>query len=557
MGIGRTRSRTEDTVRAIGDLVRALDAAPLRLPLPGADSARATQAELIHQINDYLLPRMARLEAPLVAVLGGPTGSGKSTIANALAQAEVSESGVLRPTTRSPVLLCHPDDLAWFQSPESPLQSVTLRHQSVDTLTPGLAIIDAPDIDSVEAANRETATQLLAAADLWLFVTTAIRYADAVPWEYLHRARERGTSLAIIINRIPPGAEADVTAHLRDMLRSQGLGEVALYPIAEGTLGSGSYDAADEIRAAVDELAQDAEARAAVIAATLEGALRSITDRSTEVLNAATAERKAADALREVVDQQYGAALHHIEQDLASGAMLRAEVLDRWQELIGTGELMRAVQSRISAMRDRLTATMRGRTGQVSDVQGEITSAVAQLATDHADAAAATIAAQWRLLPAGPHLLGDDRSLEQASAGLAGAMQAEIRAWQEEVLQLVRDKGEGKRTTARVLAFSVNSVGVALMIVLFASTGGITGGEIAIASGTAGVSQALLNALFGEQAVRELATEANKRLLSRIRIALDDDAERFRNLIKSGSMTSLATTDLASGIHDFAKVSRV
>ena len=50
-------------------------------------------------------------------------------------------------------------------------------------------MLDTPDIDSVELANHELAGQLLGAADLWLFVTTAARYADAVRWDYLATAQ--------------------------------------------------------------------------------------------------------------------------------------------------------------------------------------------------------------------------------------------------------------------------------------------------------------------------------------------------------------------------------
>ena len=42
--------------------------------------------------------------------------------------------------------------------------------------------MDAPDVDSVVEDNRDLAATLLAGADLWIFVTTAARYADAVPW---------------------------------------------------------------------------------------------------------------------------------------------------------------------------------------------------------------------------------------------------------------------------------------------------------------------------------------------------------------------------------------
>ena len=68
----------------------------------------------------------------------------------------------------------------------------------------GLALIDAPDIDSVERANRELADRLVEAADLCLFVTTATRYADRVPWLVLGRVRERGLPLVVVVNRLPP-----------------------------------------------------------------------------------------------------------------------------------------------------------------------------------------------------------------------------------------------------------------------------------------------------------------------------------------------------------------
>src|SRR5438094_9918965 len=94
----------------------------------------------------------------------------------------------------------------------------TLQVVSAHALTPGLAFLDAPDIDSVVDANRALATQLLAAADLWLFVTTAARYADAVPWELLQAARNRGTSIALLLDRVPPRAGDAVREHFRDML---------------------------------------------------------------------------------------------------------------------------------------------------------------------------------------------------------------------------------------------------------------------------------------------------------------------------------------------------
>ena len=79
-----------------------------------------------------------------------------------------------------------------------------MRLAASDALPAGLALLDAPDIDSVVTANRVLAAQLMAAADLWIFVTTAARYADAVPWDLLLDASERGASVAIVLDRVPP-----------------------------------------------------------------------------------------------------------------------------------------------------------------------------------------------------------------------------------------------------------------------------------------------------------------------------------------------------------------
>ena len=71
---------------------------------------------------------------------------------------------------------------------------------------------------------------------------------------------------------------------------------------------------------------------------------------------------------------------------------------------------------------------------------------------------------------------------------------------------LVADEGMSRRSRARFLALGVNGVGVALMIVVFAHTGGLVGAEIGVAGGTAVLAQRVLEAVFGDQAVRRLAS---------------------------------------------------
>lgn len=532
-----------ETIESLEALGTALVRTGLELEIGSAQAARKTRDELAHQIDDYLIPRLKRLDAPLLVVLGGSTGSGKSTIANTLIGEEVSAAGVLRPTTRAPVLICNPRDESWFAGsdilPELPrvtgdgggiTSGTVLRLATSEALIAGLALIDAPDIDSVEEANRELATQLLAAADLWLFATTAVRYADAVPWDFLRQAKARGTSLACIVNRIPIGATNEIVDHFTSMLTRAGLDDVTVFPIeqhdTEGAMLP-SY-AVGKVRDLLHDLALDAERRGEVVKATLDGAMDSIPERTAVVIEAGANQNSAVAELKSTMEAIYAEGRNRLAADIRSGTLLRGEVLDRWQELIGTAELMRAVQSRISLIRDRIGAFLSGRTGQAAEVKGEITSTLEQLLIDHADRAASTTISAWKTLPGGRQAIAGDSSLERSSEEFRDDVGDEIRGWQDDILDLVRERGAGKRTTARVLALGVNSVGIALMLVLFAQTGGLTGGEVAIGAGTAGVSQTLLTALFGEQAVRELANEAQSMLLDRVGALLDRDANRFR-----------------------------
>lgn len=543
----------EGVADCLAELLVALQSGDLQLELRTSAHAHQTKAELEHQIEDYLLPRLRRLDAPLLAVLGGSTGSGKSTITNSLVGQTVSPSGVLRPTTRSPVLVCHPDDATWFQTTEllpnlarvtgaiedkgrqdeqQSSSSHVLRIEPTESIPTGLAIIDAPDIDSIEVANRDLATQLLAAADLWLFVTTAVRYADAVPWDFLNQARDRGTSLCVVINRVPEGAGEEIVPHFASMLSERGLDEIDVFDIEQCNLDEDDRlptDALLPLRTMLTDLAADAQKRSEIVRATLTGALQSVEPRATSVHEALAEQDQAVQAIQTATDTVYEQSKAQLAREIADGSLLHGEVLDRWQELIGTAEIMRAIQSRITRVRNRIGGLLRGRNETTIEVQGEITSTLEQIVIDHADAASLAVTEQWRQLPGGVQALGDNPKLERHSTELGSSVAGEIRAWQSDILDLVRQRGEGKRAVARAMALGVNGVGVALMIVLFAHTGGLSGGEVAVASGTAAVSQTLLNALFGEQAVRDLTESARSLLHERLGALLDRDAERFRN----------------------------
>src|SRR5438445_11832620 len=76
----------------------------------GDPAARNRARQLLEHVRAYVLPRAAALKVPLLIVIIGPTGAGKSTLMNTLARAPVSPTGVLRPTTRDAELLATDTD---------------------------------------------------------------------------------------------------------------------------------------------------------------------------------------------------------------------------------------------------------------------------------------------------------------------------------------------------------------------------------------------------------------------------------------------------------------
>lgn len=536
-------------VASLTDLRDAIAGLDLGLDAEGAEDARRERDGAVHQIDDYLLPRLRSLDAPLLTVVGGSTGAGKSTLVNSVVGEQVTTAGVLRPTTRAPVLVCHPDDRRWFVDDRvlpglarqtgdgaatgtSSLQLVTS-----EAVPPGLALLDAPDIDSVVTSNRELAAQLLAAADLWLFVTTAARYADAVPWDLLDQASRRSAAVAIVLDRVPGGAVAEVAADLRRMLDDHGLAEARLLTIEEGPLEDGGRlpeAQVGPVRTWLHDLAKDADARAEVIRSTLQGALTDLEVRVVALAKAAASQERAAAALREAADDAYAAAVDDVGEQVRAGALLRGEVLARWQEFVGTGELMRTVQARIGWARDRLWSAVTGRPSSADGVQEAVEHGVEALVHAAADRAASRTVAAWRQQPGGRALVtGHERDLAKASPALLARLPEEVRLWQGSVLELVREQGGDKRTSARIASFTLNGAGLAVMLLVFAHTGGLTGAEVAVAGGTSAASQKLLEALFGDQAVRDLAKAARDDLLLRTASMLEDDERRFHTLVEA------------------------
>jgi Dynamin family len=543
--VSRSLRQLRPLESALVDLRSAALQVSLPLPLPGAAEQRRAAREITSQLDDYVLPRLATIDAPLLAVVGGSTGAGKSTLVNSLVGRRVSAPGVIRPTTRAPVLVHHSDDAEWFtddrilpglaRSSGATKDARSLLLVADDSIPPGLAILDAPDIDSVVVENRQLAAQLLAASDLWLFVTSAARYADAVPWDFLNSAAERSAAVAVVLDRVPPRAMREVPAHLGQMMSERGLGGSPLFAVPETVVDSEGLlptSAIQPIRSWLARLAQDQASRAEVVHRTLDGAIGALAARTPRLAQAVEEQVEVVNQLRAEVDHSYAEAVRTIQVQTADGTLLRGEVLARWHEFVGTGEFFRALEQKVSWLRDRLVALFKGEPPGAGNLKVAVESGLEALVRQEADAAAERAEASWQANAAGRDLIGRTTAdLTRSTPAFEHAAARTIRDWQGAVLDLVADEGMGKRAKARFLALGVNGVGVALMIVVFAHTGGLVGAEVGVAGGTALLAQRVLEAVFGDQAVRRLAETAKMELDSRIEALMAGELLRYHAIL--------------------------
>ncbi len=513
----------------------SLQAAPLPLDLADAAALRGVRQELIDQLEDYVIPRLMSLEAPLLTVVGGSTGAGKSTLVNSLVGHRVTNPGVLRPTTRSPVLVHHPDDERWF-GPDRLLPDLKRVHHATDdpdsiqlvgtdAVPPGLAILDAPDVDSVEERNRVLAGQLLAAADLWLFVTSAARYSDQVPWEYLKQAADRSTAVAIVLDRTPAESVQTVSTHLARMLAARGLKDSPLFGVAEGDVDDHGLlppGHVKEIRAWLDALAEDAGARQSIVHQTVEGAIRTLTRRVYPIADAVTEQVTAVSDLLALADKEYDAAGRDLAASVENGALLRGDLLARWRDFIGNGELIRSLEAKVGFMRDRLLNAIKGKPQQAERVGVAIETAVEALVVQRAERAAEATAAAWSTTEHGAPLVdaaGPGAELARASRDLRRRTDAEIRAWHDEVVEIVRDASAEVRSTARFLAFGVRGLAVTLAVVALA--GDETDEESAV------LGRRVLDTVLDPATTSRIVDEARTSLLRRIDALLAAERSRY------------------------------
>ncbi|MDO5721193.1 MAG: dynamin family protein [Actinomycetaceae bacterium] len=539
----------EDT--GLKQLLQELHTLNLPLELSGVEGARANRKRSYDRLRDHILPRLENLDAPLLCVVGGSTGAGKSTIVNSLLGRIISASSAVRPTTRRPILMHRAEDTNWFErghvlpglarvrvdSAAGPSEPSSGSHKElelrqVDTVPHGIAILDAPDLDSVVDDNRELARQLLDAADLWVFVTTAARYADALPWQTLREAAQRNIAVTIVLNRIPPGAEEEIHSDLTRMLATAGLGRAPILCISEQALNSAMLSPATltPLRNWLTSLADTAQSRRHTARRAVYGSVRTVLADSTKLSEAVQQQAQVLTDANATVDNAAHQARRYIRSSAQKGALLRGEVLNRWQEVLGTADLGKSIDASISWVRGKLAGIFGNQNDKRAEpVHAAIADNLTTVITTAITRAEDEVRAAWRRDNA-------VRLYEEATPPLdAGKvrMQADkvTRQWQHDLLEMIREQGGARKTAARMLAVGVNLLGVSLMVVIFASTGGLTGAEVGVAGATSVVAQRLLESVFGSKEVAAMTKRAVQLLDRRCTDLIENELSVFHEAL--------------------------
>ncbi|WP_245642682.1 dynamin family protein [Nonomuraea candida] len=523
----------EALMEAIGTLREAVADLSFGLDLPGSEEARQARADLLAQLENYVLPRVRTRTAPALIVIAGSTGAGKSTLVNSLAEKNVSRTGVRRPTTGTPVLVCHPDDHEWFAKGDllsglerldrpapAPATSGTggLVITATEKLPQGVALLDTPDIDSVVEEHHEVAHRMLDAADLWIFVTTAARYADAPAWNLLRLAKERGARLAIVLSRVQQKSADVVLKHFVRMLTEYGLGDIDRFVVHESKVADGRLpdDEMTDLRMWLAELSVDEKRRAQAVRETLNGVLNSFRTRVPALARHLEAHVAFRAELRGDVEAAFLSALSEIDKASKNGSLLHGEVLARWQDFAGSGDLVRSLQLR-----------KRGRAARQAPERVLAFKAAIRTGLESVIVAAATraceeVVARWRHRAELGAKLGAD--LDRPSDNLVRHTGRAIASWQEHLGELVRTEGVAKRSVSKLVSFDPESLALIFMVAMFSGGNG------------EGVPHRLVNALLGAESLRGIGAKAFSDLRARIGMLFDEEAMRYVQVLDAAGI---------------------
>jgi len=599
--------KLENALIDLRDTIRRIS---LVLDSPGIEETRAERKQLLAQIDDYLIPRLRHSGAPILIALVGSTGAGKSTLLNSIVGSQVSATGIRRPTTNSPVLACHPEDEKWFaenvflpsmprvrqQGLAMPGRDGLLVLATSEGMPQGVAVLDTPDIDSVVEAHRQFAKQFLDASDLWLFVTTARRYADAVVWEMLKDGRDRGASLGLVLSRVPPAAATQLTDHFDAMVQANGLGETQRFVIPETTVIDARLPAAvsEPVRGWLKDTARRDERRVAILTQTMAGVLDTFERRVPSMAAQFEMQLALRRELSSGADAAYQAGLAELDEAIRSGSLLRGEVLARWQDFAGTGDLIKTIEVRKGRPVSKRSRRHAPNTSRAQALKNALRHSLEALVISLADRAAEDAMERWQASPAGVGLLaqaqdafskdgkdlraligakpsysslrhweGDHKwgfpgaqldlaaalpeggtdALGRSSPDLAARAARAVTGWQDYLLNLVQTENLTRRSISRVGSFDPESLALVLTIgVLGYGEGDFVVDEDA---GTGAVPQQLLTSLFGPGSMRDIGGKARQDLRERIGVLYSEEALRYTTLVDAlGPLDESASADL-------------
>ena len=228
--------RTAALLRRVNELEAALERGGDRIPRPTAESVRATLESVRGRLE-------LGVDHTLVALAGG-TGSGKSSVFNAISLLQFADVGVRRPTT-SQVTAC-----VWTHDADDVLDWLGVhldrrieRESALDVDSQadlrGLLLLDMPDHDSVEPEHRAVVDRVLPQVDLLVWVVDPQKYADDVLHsEYLSRLAGHEGAMLVLLNQmdtVPPSGQASVLRDMDRLLREDGLDGVAVYGVSART----------------------------------------------------------------------------------------------------------------------------------------------------------------------------------------------------------------------------------------------------------------------------------------------------------------------------------
>ncbi|CAN5798943.1 dynamin family protein [soil metagenome] len=549
-------TETAPLVTALRDLRHVISACSFSLSAAHTDARRSERDHLRREI-DGLIARITSLGSPLLVVVGGVTGSGKSTIVNTLVGRVVSRTGVIRPTTANPVLTVHPVDAHWFTDDRVLSEFVRVeggaatvvgadddaaRLQVIrdEDIPLGLALVDAPDIDSLSARNRAIADALLDAADVWLWCTTAAKYADQESMRYLVRAGERRTALAVALTRVEVEHVDELVDDFEEKLADRASLEPELFTVETARVIDerlprpvvGSIER--WLRELSGPLVRRSRRRQ-----TMEGALDIMSADVAGLIGWVADETDTLGVLSDVINRTIAQSRHDFGTALDDGRALRDEVLLRWNRFAGTSGMLALVDragERATAWARSLMGVLSGeRADEETQVREAVAVDIVSLATQLLDLASGRIVTEWGTVPAGRDLLEANPELAKAPPDLQARTRSAIEEWQSVVVQMVETKGARRKLRARWLAAVINATATGAIVATLAQTSGVTGTEAGIATAAGAANQELLTRVLGAANMRWLISNARADLERRFTELLSVHRRRFTEVLAAAA----------------------